>query len=263
MSLNTEGNVVLLERSGPIATLTLNRPAQRNAYSLTMREALLAYLHELMKPGDDCRAIVLCGAGGSFCAGGDISEMKRYTSLEVRARFGLVTDIFKLMVCGPKPVVSAVEGAAMGAGLSLVAASDYVVTAANARYGCSFAKMGVLPDSGLLWSLSQKVGAGTARDLMLQAGEFDGQRALALGFANEIAAPGMVRAAATEVAARLARMPPIAIALLKAALAGGCDTLEQAYETEINLQPLLRCSQDHREAVKAFLEKREPVFTGH
>ena len=259
----TAGEEVLLqERNGSVVTLTLNQPSRRNALSLAMREALLARLQALMKPDDDCRAIVLSGAAGTFCAGGDISEMKKRTALEVRARIGLVAEIFQLMVSGPKPVVCAVEGAAMGAGLSLVAACDYVVSAANARYGCSFVKVGVLPDGGLLWSLSQKVGAGTARALLLAASEFDGQEALALGLANQLVAPGTALAAATAVAEQLARIPPMATALLKAALAGGCDTFEQAFETEINLQPLLRRSLDHREAVKAFLEKREPVFSG-
>lgn len=259
---DNDAQALLYERSGAVAKLTLNLPDRRNALSLPLREALRARLQELMKPQDDSRAIVLCGAGGNFCAGGDISEMRKRTALEVRDRLGLFLDIFKLIVCGPKPVVCAVEGAAMGAGLSFAAAGDYVVTAANARYSCAFVKMGLLPDTGLFWSLSQKMGAGKARELMLRATEFDGQTAFELGLANEIVEPGMAEAAAMKVAERLARVPPMAIALLKAALAGGCDTLEQAYETEINLQPTLRRSHDHREAARAFLEKREPVFTG-
>jgi enoyl-CoA hydratase/carnithine racemase len=255
-------NVLVLERAGHVATLTLSQPARRNAFSLAMREALLAHLDTLMKPTDACRAIVLRGAGGTFCSGGDIAEMGKRTALEVRARIDLVVAIFRLMASGPKPIVCAVEGTAMGAGLSLAAASDYVVTTPEARFGCAFVRIGLLPDTGLFWSLAQKVGAGRARELMLEAAEIDGTRAHELGLANRLAAAGTVDAAALEVASRLARVPPLTMALLKSALAGGCGTLEDALATEVNLQPLLRRSQDHLEAIKAFMEKREPVFAG-
>lgn len=253
---------VLLERDGPIAILTLNKPARRNAFGLSMRQGLLARLQELMATGDACRAIVLTGAGRCFCSGGDISEMKQRTPLEYRERNELVADIFKLMASGPKPVVAAVEGFAMGAGLSLAAACDYVVTADNTRYGASFVKVGLLPDTGLFWSLAQKVGAGRARRLIMMGTEFDGRQACEWGLANQSVDAGKSLQAALEIAQRLAAMPPLALALMKVALAGGCATLEQAWESEINLQPILRRSADHKEAVKAFLEKRKPLFTG-
>lgn len=253
---------VKLERDGHLAVVTLNRPSRRNAFGLAMRLAFQAQLTELMKEEDPCRVIVLTGAEGTFCAGGDISEMKQRTALDVRQRNELVIDIFRRMVAGPKPIVAAVEGAAMGAGLALVAACDYVVAAANSRYGAAFTKMGLLPDTGAIWSLGQKLGAGKAKELMMLASDFDGRKALEIGLANQMVEAGGTLAAATEVAQRLAQMPPVTVAMLKAALANDCDTLERTLETEANLQPLLRRSADHIEAIAAFMEKRRPVFVG-
>lgn len=253
---------VLLQRDGALAVLVLNDTARRNAFASPMRHGLLTRLKALTAADDPCRAVVLTGAGGCFCSGGDISEMTQRPPLELRQRDELLLDIFRLIAAGPRPVVAAVEGFAMGAGMSLAAACDYVVSADDARYGCAFVKLGVLPDTGLFWSLAQRIGAARARGLMLSGAEFDGRRAHELGLANRIVAAGGVLEAAMEVARRMAAMPPLALALTKAALAGGCATLERAYETEINLQPILRRSADHKEAVRAFLEKRKPVFSG-
>lgn len=255
--------IVRVERDGEVAIVTLNYPQRRNAFSLSMRETLLEVLYRLMYQDDACRAIVLTGAEGVFCAGGDISEMKERTVLDYRERNLLPLNIFKLLAEGPKAVVTAVEGFAMGAGVSLAAASDYVVSASNTRYACAFIKVGLLPDTGLFWSLAQRVGAGKARELVLSADEFNGEEALRIGFANQLTAPGEALQAAIKVAREYALMPPLAVAHLRAALAGGIDSLDQAIETEVNLQPILRRSQDHQEAAKAFMEKRPAVFVGN
>ena len=257
-----DDDIVQISRDGAVAFVTLNYPKRRNAFSLKMRQVLLQSLAQLMHH-DDCRAIVLTGADGTFCAGGDISEMKARTVLEYRERNQLPLEIFKLMVEGPKAIVAAVEGVAMGAGVSLAAASDYVVCAANARFACAFVKVGLMPDTGLFWSLGQRVGAGKARELMLTAREFNGEEAADIGFANQRVEPEQVLTTALTVAHRYAQMPPLAMAHLKSALAGGIDSLDQAIETEVNLQPILRRSQDHLEATKAFMEKRPAVFVGN
>lgn len=260
--MSQDNDIILVQHEGDVAVVTLNYPQRRNAFSLKMRQALYKSLYQLMHHDETCRAIVLTGAAGAFCAGGDISEMAQRTVLEYRERNALPLDIFKLMVRGPKPVVAAVEGPAMGAGLSLAAASDYVVASTAARFASAFVKVGLMPDTGLYWSLAQRVGAGRARALMLSAREFDGTAALGMGFANETAAPGEVLAAALRVARQYAALPPVALAHLKAALADGIASLDQAIETEVNLQPILRRSRDHKEAVTAFMDKRTPVFVG-
>jgi enoyl-CoA hydratase/carnithine racemase len=252
--------IVQVRQDGAIAIVTLNYPEKRNAFSLKMRETLYAQLHRLMHHDMTCRAIVLTGAGNTFCAGGDISEMQTRKVLEYRQRNQLPLDIFRLMVEGPKAIVAAVEGFAFGAGLSLAAACDYVVTSSSARYASAFVKMGLLPDTGLYWSLSQRVGGGLARELMLSAREFNGAEAGESGFANEVVEPGEALSAALKVAQRYAELPSVATAHLKAALASGIRTLDDAIETEVNLQPILRRSREHQEAVSAFMEKRKPVF---
>lgn len=259
----TTDEIVQVERDGGVAIVTLNYPQRRNAFSLKMRETLYEVLYRLMHLDSSCQAIVLTGANGVFCAGGDISEMKERTVLDYRERNLLPLNIFRLLVEGPKAVVAAVEGFAMGAGVSMAAASDYVITASNTRYACAFVKVGLMPDTGLFWSLSQRVGGGKARELMLTADEFNGEEALRIGFANQLTAPGDALAAALAVAHEYARMPPLAVAHLKTALATGIDSLEEAIETEVNLQPILRRSQDHLEATKAFMEKRPAVFVGN
>lgn len=258
----TADEIVQVSRDGAVAILTLNFAKRRNAFSLSMRQTLLERLTQLMHH-DECRAIVLTGAGGTFCAGGDISEMKERTVLDYRERNQLPLDIFKLMVEGPKAIVAAVEGFAMGAGVSLAAASDYVVSASNTRFCCAFVKVGLMPDTGLFWSLTQRVGGGKARELMLTAQEFDGEEAARIGFANQRVEAGQALAAALDVARQYALMPPLAIAHLKTALATGIDSLDEAIETEVNLQPILRRSHDHQEATKAFMEKRSAVFVGN
>ena len=258
-----DNETVLVSREGAVAILSLNNPKRRNAFSLKMREELHQKLYQLAYLDNSCRAMILNGASQVFCAGGDISEMKPRTVLEFRERNLLPLEVFKILASGPKPIVAAVEGLAMGAGVSLSAACDYVVSSSTARFACSFIKVGLLPDCGLYWSLAQRVGAGAARELMMTGREFDGEEALRLGFANEITSPGQTLDAAMVIAQRYAALPPLALTHLKAALSSGCETLDKAIETEVNLQPLLRRSEDHREAAAAFMEKRKPVFVGN
>lgn len=263
MQVNNQNDVVLVRRDHSVAILTLNNSQRRNAFSLQMRQTYWQQLNELMHHDPTCRAIVLTGANNTFCAGGDISEMKERTVIENRERNLLLLNIFRLMVAGPKPIVAAVEGVAMGAGLSLAAACDYVVTSSTARYACAFLKVGLLPDMGLYWSLAQRVGAGKARELLLTAKEFNGEEAKRVALVNQLVAPGDTLEAALAVARHYAAMPPLATAHLKAVLAAGTNTLDDAIESEINLQPIMYHSLDHHEAIKAISEHRKPMFMGN
>jgi enoyl-CoA hydratase/carnithine racemase len=210
----------------------------------------------------EVRAIVVTGAAGHFCAGGDISEMKERTLLENRERWNLVTALIRLIALGPKPVVAAVEGSAMGAGLSLAALSDYLVTARDAKFGAAFVKMGLLPDMGALWSVQQRVGPAKAREILGLARSFDGTEAARIGLANELVEPGQALARALAVAQEYAALPPVATALLKSAQAQGTDSLEAAIRSEVEFQAVAMGSGDHAEAVRAFAEKRAPKFEG-
>lgn len=243
-----------------VAVVTLDNPARRNAFSLLVREQLYETLEHLMYRDEDCRAIVLTGAGGAFCSGGDISEMKERRVIEQRDRSRLTTQIFELLADGPRPVVAAVEGAAMGAGLALAAVADEIVAARNARFCAAFVHVGLLPDTGLYWSLPQRTGGGRARELCMTGRTFGADEALRIGFANEVTEPGATLAAACARARRYLAMPPLALAHVRSVLARGISTLDQAIESEAHFQPLLRGSSDHAEAVAAFLQKRSPTF---
>jgi enoyl-CoA hydratase/carnithine racemase len=158
--------------------------------------------------------------------------------------------------------VAAVEGVAFGAGLSLAVATDYVVAASNARFCAAFLRVGLIPDTGILWTLPEKIGMARAREMLSLATEIDGFRAGEMGLANEVVEPGAALAAAIEVARGLAAHPPLGVALLKAALTDGATTMNAALRAEIDYQPVLRQSKDHQAACRAFFDKSTPAFTG-
>lgn len=263
MSEHTD--IVQVEHRDQVAIVTMNYPERRNAFSLKMRLALLDVFHQLLHEDTQSRAIVLTGAGGHFCAGGDLSEMTQVSPslLEMRERISIGVRLFRLLFTGDKPIVAAVEGSCMGAGVSLAAACDLAVGSAAAKLSCAFVKVGLLPDTGVLWTLPQKVGAGKARELMLSGASFDGAEAGYIGLFNQVVAPGQALEVAVAQAARLAQLPPVTLALLKASLVQGGNSIEAAWRREVDLNPLTRQTQDHQEAVTAFLEKRKPTFSGN
>jgi enoyl-CoA hydratase/carnithine racemase len=259
--IDRPADMVPLARTGAVAVLTLDFPARRNAYCLQMRTQLRERLEAVMADAQ-VRAIVITGAAGHFCAGGDVTEMQQRTLLENRERWNLVTALIRLMALGPTPIVAAVEGSAMGAGLSIAALADYMVVARDAKFGAAFVKIGLLPDMGALWSLQQRVGPAKAREILGLARSFDGAEAGRIGLANEVVEPGKALERAIAVAQEYAALPPVATALLKSALAQGSDSLDAATRSEVEFQAMAMCSQDHQEAVRAFAEKRAPKFEG-
>jgi enoyl-CoA hydratase/carnithine racemase len=257
----TASEVLQVRYEGEIAVMTLNNPKRLNAFSWEMRSKMYERLLEI-EANEACRALVLTGAGGNLCAGGDISEMKHREILEARTRMDLPTRIFKLLVNGPKPFVCAVEGNAAGAGVSFVAASDYAVAARDAKFACAFIKVGLMPDVGAIWSLPRKVGHRKAMELCAFGESIDAAEALRIQLINALCEPGASLHAALEVARKFARMPAVAMALMRSALNTGNDTVDMAATTEVNYQSVLQNSADFAEAAAAFAEKRKPVFTG-
>jgi enoyl-CoA hydratase/carnithine racemase len=252
---------VIVHREPPLAVLTLSNPGKRNAFSGAMREALWVRLLELSSDAE-VRALVITGAGGHFCAGGDISEMRDRTYLEGRERFTFLGRIVRLMAEGPKPIVAAVEGNCVGAGLSMAALADIVIAARGAHFGAAFIKIGLIPDMGGLWSVQQRVGRAKAREMFSLGRLYGGEAALSMGLANELVDDGRALERAREVALEYAALPPAALAALRATLASGSDTLADCQRSEVDQQSALMTTADHREAVAAFLAKRKPVFVG-
>lgn len=252
---------VLEERHGPVVVLILHHPERRNALSAAIKRELADKL--LALSGDrECRAIVLTGSGGTFCSGGDINELRPMNFGEKRVKWTLHHQIIQLLLTGPKPVVAAVEGYAYGAGISVAAACDHIVVASNAQFSCAFIRMALLPDLGLRWTLSQRVGWAKAKQLAMFGTVFDGEEAGRIGLADRVVAPGQALAAAIEAAQQLAEQPGIAMALLKSAFATRSGSLEEALRADVDYSPVLAAAQDHEEAKRAFREKRKPRFTG-
>lgn len=263
--MSENDDIVQVHRQGAVAIVTMNYPQRRNAFSLKMRLALLDTFQTLFHNDNESRAIVLTGAQGNFCSGGDLSEMTSVdpSLLAMRERIAIGTRLFRLIHCGTKPVIAAVEGNCVGAGISLAAASDLAVGSATAKLSCSFVKVGLIPDTGVLWTLPQKVGAGKARELMLSGATFEGVEAGRIGLFNQVVEPGSALEHAVARATQIAQYPPVTVALLKASLVNGGNTLNAAWRREVDLNPLTRQTEDHLEAVAAFMEKRQPTFSGN
>lgn len=254
--------LVKTEMTGEVAVVTLNNIKTRNALSRDMLAVLAERLDELSSH-PDCRAIVLTGAEGHFCSGGDISGMSAERPLMVgRSRMELGHRVVRSIVGGPKPVIAAVEGYAAGAGLSLAAAADYVVSSGTAKYVSSFAKVGLIPDLGLLWTLPQRIGLPEAKRMFATARVVGAEEALQLGLADVVVDPAALLSTAIETARSYAAGAPLSMALMKSAYAKGLPTFESALRNEVDNQAALYLTADHREAVSAFLEKRSPVFKG-
>lgn len=251
--------LVRIERNEAIVTLTLNDPEHMNSFTQQVRTRLTELFSQL-NHDPDCRAIVLTGAGGNFSAGGDLKGFNETTVRECRTRLKTGGALLvREMIAGAKPIIAAVEGYAFGAGLALTAAADYAVAASNAKFCCAFTRVGFIPDLGLMYSLPNRVGHAKAKQLIALANTFDAQHAEKLGLVDEVVPPGQTLASALKTAQRFAAGPPLAFEMVKSVFARGLEAMIQA---EIDLQPMLWLSEDHKEGKQAFFEKRTPQFKG-
>ncbi|SNS16000.1 short chain enoyl-CoA hydratase /Enoyl-CoA hydratase [Sphingomonas laterariae] len=256
---------ILLERDGAIAILTIANPARRNAFTPDMRRALSRHL-EVLATDPDCRAIILAGADGHFCAGADLSRVDPaqppMSAIALRENTKQVHQLVRALFSGPKPVIAAVEGLAFGGGLGLALACDHVVAARTARFGAAFAKVGIIADVGVLHTLQIRLGVARAKRFLALGEQVDGEAAVRIGLADDLAETGAALATAKQVAGRYAEAAPLSIAYTKAAYARGLETLEDTFQAELDYLPLTVASEDFREALTAFREKRPPRFTG-
>jgi 2-(1,2-epoxy-1,2-dihydrophenyl)acetyl-CoA isomerase len=251
---------VLRRDHGPVRVLTLNRPERRNALDLPDRRALLAEL-EAADGDPSCRAVVLTGTGEVFSAGGDIRSMSP-DPVVARERLETVNAVARTMVTMGTPIVSAVEGGAFGLGLSLSCASDVVVAGRSARFVASFARLGLVADTGLFWTLPQRVGAGRARALLLTARTVECDEAERIGLVDVVVDDGSAVEHAVELATRLAGHSVPATAALKAILAQPDSSLEGVLAAEAEAQVDLLGGPDFAEGRQAFLERRIARFAG-
>jgi len=252
-----------------VALLTLNRPDRLNALSPAMLEALLEALPRLAADAE-VGVVVLTGSGRGFCAGGDVKAMAEGResggdTLEdkaqaLRARMEASRWLHEM----PKPTIAMVRGAAAGAGLSLALACDLRVAADGARFATAFARVGYSGDFGGSYFLSQLVGTAKARELYFTADILDAGQALALGLVNRVVPDARLEDETLALARRLASGPRIAYRYMKRNF-NAAETAGLAPMLDLEAWHHTRCgmTEDHREAARAFVEKREPVFRGH
>ncbi|UCE31766.1 MAG: enoyl-CoA hydratase/isomerase family protein, partial [Burkholderiales bacterium] len=241
-----------------VATLTLERPRQRNAIDLAMRAELREAVARLRSDAE-IRAVVLTGAQGNFCAGGDIRSMQqRAPSVEqARRRMRDSIDWAASLLTLDKPVVAAVDGAAYGAGFSLARAADFIVATPAARFCASFGRMGLIPDFGCHYTLPRRIGMARARELIYSAREVLADEALALGIVYRLVPAETLVEEAAGLAGRFVDASPTAIGISKTLLdqTYGMD-LRQMLEAESNGQAICFESEYHRDAVERFLNKQ-------
>jgi enoyl-CoA hydratase/carnithine racemase len=269
IQVETGTGELLCHIDGRVAILTLNRPEARNALSDNLTPALRRMIKGL---GDDPKigALLITGAGNAFCAGGDVKGMgsgiarpertleERVAVLQERQR-----TLTGVLVAVRKPTVAALPGPAAGAGLAIALACDIRIAAESAVMATGYARIGLSGDYGVAWLLTRLAGTARARELMFLSERLDARRCEAFGLVNRVVPDDQLRSAALELAKQLADGPPIALGYIK-------DNLDHALTSDLlssmdlEAEHMVRAARttDHNEAVRAFVEKRKPVFHG-
>jgi 2-(1,2-epoxy-1,2-dihydrophenyl)acetyl-CoA isomerase len=257
---------LLESREGGVAILTLNRPDRMNALSGDMLEGLLEALPRLANDAA-IGAIVLTGAGRGFCAGGDVKNMatnERAGSLEERTQnLRSRMEVSRLLHEMPKVTIASVNGAAAGAGLSIALACDMRIAGESARFTTAFIKVGFPGDFGGTYFLTKLVGTAKARELYYSADVIDAREALRLGIVGKVVPDADLAKETLALAGRIGNGPRIAYRHMKRSLnVAESGSLIEAFDAEAWGQSRCGETEDHKEAARAFVEKRAPVFKG-
>lgn len=266
-SLSPSTGPVLLEtiRDG-VATLVMNRPDRLNALNSDLSTALNQSLSRIAA-NESVRVVVLAGAGRAFCAGGDLAaigkgrEANDIEQLQPILRAGMQAVL--TMRTMPQPVLAAVNGAAAGAGMNIALAADIRIASEDAVFGQNFAKVGLFPDYGGTFFLPELVGPSKAAEMFYTGDMIDAKTALSMGIVNRVVPASQLDAEAAALAQKLAAGPAVAIRAAKQVLFGGKrEALERTLEAEVQHQLKCYTSEDCREGIRAFFEKRPPKFQG-
>ncbi len=259
---------LIYKKEGPVVTLTMNQPEQRNP--LTGNSAIPEFLEAIDRIHDDqeIRCVILTGNGPSFCAGGNINEMKQQatpavTEMEIRHWYRrgiqrLTLNLFNLEV----PVIAAVNGHAIGAGLDLACMCDIRIASENAKFAESFVKLGIVPGDGGAWLLPRIVGMSSAAELAFTGDVIDARQALAMNLVSRVVPHEQLMVSARELADRISQHASHGVRLTKRLMREALHTrLDTLLELSAAFQAIAHKTPDHSEAVNAFLEKRTPNFS--
>lgn len=262
----TDNNFVLQNLDNGLLTITMNRPERRNALNPEMTRGLV---EAARRAADDVavRAVLIKGAGGTFCVGGDVKSMAEgraplpFEAKLANLRRGM--EVSRILHQLPKPVVAQLDGAAAGAGLSIALSCDLRVASESCKITTAFAKVGFSGDYGGTYFLTQLLGSAKARELYLTSPVLTAHEAHALGVVTRVVPDAEIDAAARELAMSLAQGPSIALGFIKRNINNAEHlSLEDCFDGEAIHHTRCGETADHKEAAKAFVEKRKPVFKG-
>lgn len=252
---------IQVEIDKAVGVIRLNRPEARNALDMVMRVELRNALQDF-EDDKEIRAIILTGNGPAFCSGGDLRTMMEQEPGKGYRRLHNVQPLVKLMRDMSKPIIASVNGAAFGAGWSMALACDFILASENATFGQAFVKVGLVPDLGSMYLLPRIIGVPRAKELMMTGRPIYPTEAHNLGIINQVVPQDELWAATMELAVKLAEGPPLALAFMKSVLN---QTFESDFaavlEYEAFAQDICFQTQDHKEGLQAFLDKRQPKFT--
>ena len=254
-------DVVLLERPAEgVVLVRINRPEARNALNLEVRKLLSRYLTELSEDSTT-RAVIITGNEKAFAAGADIKEMASLGTIEAMQR-GIHRLWHSIAGCR-KPVIAAVSGYALGGGCELAMTCDIIVAGESASFGQPEVKIGILPGGGGTQRLARAVGKYKAMKYVLTGDMFSAREAFDMGLVSEVVPDPEVEGRALDLGRQLAALPPLALQLAKEAVLAGMDApLSSALAMEAKSLQILFSSQDQKEGMRAFIEKRKPKFEG-
>ncbi|MDR2452519.1 MAG: enoyl-CoA hydratase [Candidatus Accumulibacter sp.] len=260
MQTDTKEVIVSIDAKG-IALVRLNRPEARNALNQSARRQLAEHFDNLGRD-ENVRCVILTGGDKVFAAGADLRDIAECTPIDMHLR--QVHRLWKAIADCPKPVVAAVNGYALGGGCELAMHADIIVAGRKAVFGQPEVKVGIMPGAGGTQRLTRAVGKFRAMKMLLTGLTISGEEAFAMGLASEVVEDDQVQARAQELAGTIAAMPPLAVTQIKEVLLAGQDaSLDAALMLERKAFHLLFASQDQKEGMAAFFEKRKPSYTGH
>jgi len=258
---------LLYEKQGHYLTITLNREEARNAYSEDMIDSIIQAFDQA-ELDDDIRCVILTGAGKTFSAGGDLKIMRAHEgmfegkSVNLRSRYLQgIHRVPRRLFRFNKPLIAALNGAAIGAGLDLSCMCDMRIAAEHAKLGSTFVRLGLIPGDGGAYILSRVVGYSKALELILTGKVLNAQEALAIGLVNRVVPAESVMEEAMKYAEQIAQHAPMAVRMSKSACMQSWDmSFDQAMEVAATYQSIVQNTEDHNEGVDALLEKRSPFF---
>jgi 2-(1,2-epoxy-1,2-dihydrophenyl)acetyl-CoA isomerase len=253
---------IIYDVADSVATVTFNRPDALNATNDQFYREMQGLIREIASD-DEVGAVIITGAGRGFCAGADVKSMNPDMALLDRRKRHrwILADILRPLVDLEKPVIAAVNGAAVGAGFNIALAADIIVASEKAVFSQIFTRLGLVPDLGGLHLLTRVVGLNKAKELCFTAKKISATEAFALGIVNHVVPAEELLAEARKLAMEIAAGPPVALSMIKSLLNKSSNsTLEQMLEFESYAQTLAYTTPEHKEGVAAFREKRSPNF---